>query len=67
MFIAILKTKNNEEITVDCETFNAAWSTLHKLAEDAKTTIIAGEILQEWCGIDGFNVCTSVASMRLVK
>lgn len=66
MFIALLTTKTNQ-ISVSCQTFNSAWATLNKLAEETETTIIAGEVLREWNGIDGFNVCTPVASMRIIR
>lgn len=66
MFIALLKTKT-KETAISCKTFSSAWATLNKLAEETETTIIVGEVLREWNGIDGFNVCTPVASMRIIK
>jgi hypothetical protein len=65
MFIALLKTKT-KETAISCQTFGDAWSVLNKLADES-SNIVSGEVLKEWGGIDGFNVCTSVASMRLVK
>lgn len=66
MFIALLTTKTNE-IAINCATFNEAWATLNKLAENAETTVLAGEVLREWAGIDGFSARVSIASMRTIR
>jgi hypothetical protein len=65
MFIALLKTKT-KETAISCKTFNDAWSTLNKLADES-SNIVSGEVLREWSGIDGFNVCTLIASIRTIK
>ena len=64
MFIAVLKTKNNEEFTINSETFGGAWNALHKLSEKTESSIEAAEVFEEGEGIDDF---TLIASMRIVK
>lgn len=67
MFIAYLITKT-EETAISCKTFQSAWSTLNKLADNAKGGLVSGFVLEEAeCNLSNLAACKPVASMRTIR